>query len=346
MTNMDGSDALDEYSYSGNLSSRSSTPGESYHHPPPLCMTDPSSSSMSQGSDDFPGNDSVPFSPHPFRYNPKRAPSIHLDCRQCVVSRRENLILATENTTLKNAYEALLNVVGPVMFLVQAPGPSNLAATPSGLGGLPSLPSVAAPNQSNYPRVPFWYAHEYKTHLDQTKGINVAMQYVTDANGVVIDGFRATAIRSLATKLFAHAAASGAAPATWSKAGLEMQTQLSAEICRQFAEMGLCANDWKVQYMVTKMYSGWYRGYIHSQGIKSEPPAAPVRVKVSKETKAAPGTSTTPRNLCMISWCKKHPRGFLSQFKLYWDSIEKTPDSEEFKQASADAAASKTKAAS
>ncbi|KAJ6576295.1 hypothetical protein B0H10DRAFT_2236467 [Mycena sp. CBHHK59/15] len=55
MTNMDGSDALDEYSYSGNLSSRSSTPGESYHHPPPLYMTDPSSSSMSQGSDDFPG---------------------------------------------------------------------------------------------------------------------------------------------------------------------------------------------------------------------------------------------------------------------------------------------------
>jgi hypothetical protein len=30
----------------------------------------------------------------------------------------------------------------------------------------------------------------------------------------------------------------------------------------------------------------------------------------------------------MIDWCKKHPGGYLSDFKIYWASIEKTSDSD------------------
>ncbi|KAJ7811964.1 hypothetical protein B0H14DRAFT_2606151 [Mycena olivaceomarginata] len=66
----------------------------------------------------------------------------------------------------------------------------------------------------------------------------------------------------------------------------------------------------------------------------------------AKGTKATPGVSKTPRNLCMIDWCKKHPGGYLSDFKIYWVSIKKTSDSDQYREASVNAAASKTKAAS
>ncbi|KAJ6578938.1 hypothetical protein B0H10DRAFT_923540 [Mycena sp. CBHHK59/15] len=78
----------------------------------------------------------------------------------------------------------------------------------------------------------------------------------------------------------------------------------------------------------------------------SGPPRSAASKAKPKESKANPGTSTTPRNLCMIDWCKKHPGGYLSQFKAYWDAIENTSDAEPYKQVSANAATSKTKAAS
>ncbi|KAJ7803360.1 hypothetical protein B0H14DRAFT_2613381 [Mycena olivaceomarginata] len=71
----------------------------------------------------------------------------------------------------------------------------------------------------------------------------------------------------------------------------------------------------------------------------AEVPPAPT----AKGTKATPGVSKTPRNLCMIDWCKKHPGGYLSDFKIYWVSIEKTSDSDQYREASVNAAASKTK---
>ncbi|KAJ7366436.1 hypothetical protein DFH08DRAFT_948470 [Mycena albidolilacea] len=74
----------------------------------------------------------------------------------------------------------------------------------------------------------------------------------------------------------------------------------------------------------------------------AEVPPAPT----AKGTKATPGASKTPRNLCMIDWCKKHPGGYLSDFKIYWVSIEKTSDSDQYREVSVNAAASKTKAAS
>ncbi|KAJ7144582.1 hypothetical protein C8R44DRAFT_725508 [Mycena epipterygia] len=46
---------------------------------------------------------------------------------------------------------------------------------------------------------------------------------------------------------------------------------------------------------------------------------------------------------CLIDWCKKHPGGFCSAFKTYWDSIENTAEAQQWIDASASAAAAKTK---
>ncbi|KAJ7125435.1 hypothetical protein C8R46DRAFT_1203207 [Mycena filopes] len=286
------------------------------------------------------------------------------------------------------------------------------------------------------------------------------MQYVTDTEGKEVNGFRATEIRSLATKLCVQAAVQGIAPLTWGKAGREMEMAFSTEICRTFPEMGLCDNNWKVTYMMTKMYSSWHRTYFNTKSIKVEapddagtkrpndgaldkaskrtkveietpielipahvdvatplppvpvsptpttpaftvvnplfgPPTAVVPIvattvtvpvvaaepitttppvgaaaaeepspntsgdssdiatqpaksgkasKGSKESKATPGSSTTPRNLCMIAWSKSHPGGLLSQFKLHWAAVEADADKlKVYSSASLNAAESKTK---
>ncbi|KAJ7476448.1 hypothetical protein FB451DRAFT_1243251 [Mycena latifolia] len=325
------------------------------------------------------------------------------------------------------------------------------------------------------------------------------MQYVTNAEGTMIDGYRATAIRARASQLFLQLADKNMAPTTWMKGGIELHSSFSAEICDHFPEMGLCANDWKVRYMAKKMYPSWYKARYATQSIKLEvdddessvaqakpirlkrsqpddststtnkrtklssispppkqnehdtrfsavvdpasvqpssedavapvhanhpvppgednvavtattpilftivnpllsgpeaepaassspdfvapiatiptvqvqavippsdpaapinssnsvappgtPPPAPVKVKEKKAkgTKARPGPSRTPRNLCMIEWCKTHPNGLRSQFDSHWADIENNPDQlEGWKSASANATGSKTKAA-
>ncbi|KAJ6476626.1 hypothetical protein DFH09DRAFT_1379490 [Mycena vulgaris] len=472
---MDGSDE-----FSSLTGSRSSTPGQD-----PYGLYMPHSharTASSQSMEDWnPSSDT--YTPHPFRYNQK-APSAHIDCRQCTALKQENLILGTENNTLKMAYDALLKVVGPAFFLAQVPAQVNQGKGES---------TTDDPKPRGSTRA--------------AQGVNVTLQFVTDAEGNVIDGYRATQIRGVSAKLFLRLAETGIAPATWSKGSIDLQRNFSQELCGQFPEMGLCANDWKVQYMATKMYSSWHRSYLtslNSRAVKLElndvkievniddtptqsnpvkrshgggdsaaikrtklssispppegneqserdarffavivpdnnsgqptlvdddavapipnltaklvavdeektpapaaspvlfkivnpllsaphptassistpspnamtavqavglpgvaaiatvapvavaippPPApapAPAPPKSSKEPKAVPGVSSTPRNLCMIAWCKKNTGGARSEFKKYWATIENTPECEQYKEASVNAAASKTKAA-
>ncbi|KAJ7513080.1 hypothetical protein B0H11DRAFT_17385 [Mycena galericulata] len=543
----DSDDAL-SYSYS----SRSSTPGmpELYGPAPTMTMANPgpsfaSGSSFGGSTDDW--SSSVgPYAPNPFRYNnPKASSAQHpvlgsdLECGHCVSSKRNRLILETENSTLKSAYKALLQRVGPAVF--QAPSSaSGSFSDPDHSHPLPALPSL---KESDYPDVPFFHHHQYMHHLSQhagesntdepqprgssraSKGINVTMRYVTFANGEVIDGYRATAIRGLTNELFVDMGAKGQAPETWTRGSIELRRTFSASICRKFPEMGLCEGDWKVQYMAKAMYSSWHSSFVNGKAaIKKEagvvvtrtrakkrihqsdedsrnkrakvenpeelngtamtigtdssditmhpvnsgqplvaaiappllivnpllvtpmqtsalsgpspassttaativaalnalnppptaidpnttltvlnaappalntaptattgmatavtataltvpsatpppalhsntvltattgtataatatapppPPPPPTASGGQKESKAVPGPSTTPRNLCMREWCNKHSGGTLSQFKIYWAALE-TADKEMWTQSSVNAAASKTKAA-
>ncbi|KAJ6606746.1 hypothetical protein B0H10DRAFT_2439970 [Mycena sp. CBHHK59/15] len=558
---MDDISVEDSYQYS----SRSTTPGldilTSFPSSPALYLNKylPNRDASHSGSQLFSGSSedwSSPvevFSPHPFRFNNSRSSSLSApmphpnlpdveQCRQCSSLKRDNLVLTTENRTLKNAYNSLVRAVPALLQAPAGPLPNTntlpISTTLPALGFVPLQPAIPAAKQSDYPLAGFWFRHDWKTHEDLKKGesntderkprgssraaqgINVTMLYVTDAQGNVIDGFRATSIRQLAIKLFNRLADRGLAPASWNRGGIDLQRSFSAEICEKFPEMGLCADDWKVQYMATKMYSSWHTGYFSSNNrvIKSEDgtsdgfksksakrshhdssssnkrtkvdtnvapaapeennrevpidnvdvgitshtkedaqpataAAAPAQLKIinpllsglpvpttpvlaattpvpaatmpvlattalnnttpatttsaapnsaeaapavppvaqviedhtdvhgagglgttegagglvpeapphtskartrapraaakpTKEKKTTPGPSKTPRNLCLIDWCQRNPGGLTSQYRVYWDSIENTSEAEQWIQASADAGAAKTKAAS
>ncbi|KAJ7763532.1 hypothetical protein DFH07DRAFT_956343 [Mycena maculata] len=490
MADMDDTNWSNQYSeYSG---SRSSTPAM-----PDLYSSTAlfgihgtmSGSSDDQWTTESSYSDPVRFlSKGPF---PGRRPDIK--CGRCLTLTRENLVLETENNAIKNAYHSLLKAVGSLNQSAGAHPAGGASAGSASSGGSPlALTPQPVLNRLDYPKVLFWHAHEWSAHLASTagesnvdgpqprgssraaKGINVSMKYVTTADGEVINGYRATDIRTLVNGLFARMGDAGLAPATWMKGSLELQRNFSAEICAQYPEMGLCAEDWKVQYMAKKMYSSWCLSWAGiklepdsniprrrsakrgrdddvgkedskraksvnvgnkdiaetiaqgSSGVSEDPdnggqpvappvtappllivnpllsaapapspavaavtpevaidvapaptapptpeintvvittvpniqpasdtvpniqpavPTPPKKTRAAKETKAAPSASTTARNLCMKDWCSKHEGGFLSQFKIYWAAIEKTPEGEVWKQALDNAAAAKTQAA-
>ncbi|KAJ6555547.1 hypothetical protein B0H10DRAFT_1967703 [Mycena sp. CBHHK59/15] len=497
-------DSLVDYSKAGSYSSRSSTPVQEPYHSTPIYMAHSGTVQRQQPLEDWATLSSSPtelFAPHPLCFNShQNTPSVPIKFRQCNIWRRENLILGAENNTLKCVIMLVPHACG------QAGNTSHPGCRPfhrstwGTLGALQTRPrAVRLPGRSllEFPRVQGAFkSTKGESNMDEPKphgasraaqGINVAMLYVTDAQGDVIDGYRATEIQGLATRLFGQMVHSGIAPATWKQGTLDLHWNFSDETHKHYPEMALCLNDWKVQHMATKMYSGWYRGSSNSQAIKVEgsddhitqakrtkrshcgdsstnkhmkmetctipsppehdeqndhstkffavvaPPApsalvasvpapipapiptqttenldatllvsdeivnpllptmvptalfqiinllqvlyrlstplsplpsfapttsgeevplpavvAPVvtgpvittpvtitlatnipviiAAETKKETKAAPSPSITARNLCMIDWCKDHPSGYLSVFKLHWDIIEKSAE--------------------
>jgi hypothetical protein len=88
-------------------------------------------------------------------------------------------------------------------------------------------------------------------------GINVSMRYVQDAEGVVIDGYRASDIRGYARLIWDKFSSSGRAPKTWSKASLDVASDYQDQMCRHFPELALCDSNWKADKIATDNYPNW-----------------------------------------------------------------------------------------
>ncbi|KAJ7279616.1 hypothetical protein C8J57DRAFT_1712596 [Mycena rebaudengoi] len=311
----------DDLSFHDGYSSGSSTPAQdTFSSSPSLYLTGGTRGFRTYAGDDYTASE--PYSPHPFRYNNSHAHSASLPSlpslvpspgctlhtqriqaleRHCDSLVQENMVLTVENRTLNSAYTLLVTKVGPAV-----PGPVYAMSPDVSQPGLRAIteapeqvlaiPVVMVPaKRSDFPKVLYWFMHEWTAHKDEAKGesstasagprgskrasqgINVTMLYVTDVDGVAIDGYRCTAIRNFALKLFLEMAANGLAPTSWQKGTLSTARAFSAAICQSYPEMGYCADDWKVQHMATNMYSSWYNGRKcknASVTIKSEAPEA------------------------------------------------------------------------
>ncbi|KAJ7021884.1 hypothetical protein C8F04DRAFT_1139672 [Mycena alexandri] len=139
------------------------------------------------------------------------------DCGQCAALRRDNLILKTENDTLLKAYNSLLKAVQP-MLSVSEPGLILSALPNPGFSTL--IQTTPPPNQSDYPLVQFWHCHEFQAFTDKTKGESS------------IDG---------------------------PKPRENLRTSQGINVSMRYVsdENGNVIHDWKMQYMVTNMFSSW-----------------------------------------------------------------------------------------
>lgn len=101
---------------------------------------------------------------------------------------------------------------------------------------LPSKPL----RREDYPNIKYWYKHQWNSSKSEVvassqpsergrsraaQGKNITMGFVEDIDGQTIDGHRATHIRRVTRQLWGELAASGLAPKTWSKIGINALTQ-------------------------------------------------------------------------------------------------------------------------
>ncbi|KAH7905504.1 hypothetical protein BJ138DRAFT_1118410 [Hygrophoropsis aurantiaca] len=214
-----------------------------------------------------------------------------------------------EYKVLREAYTKLANAVPRAFSLVSNP----LGITDSHISdeqhSLPLEPS----SKANFPGVTFkyWTKAKWDTADKEQKevcttdkksasrgntrasqGINVRLQFVEDQNGMPVDGFRATQMKSLARDIFALFASRDSAPKHWSKADLNIKNAYRAEMYRQFPELRCCENHWKVDKIATDTYSNWRRDNLES--IQAD--NAPSSIKIEKAESTEPCDITAKRS--------------------------------------------------
>jgi hypothetical protein len=154
---------------------------------------------------------------------------------------------------------------------------SDLNVTLPFLGLLPTSPEPIEAKESDHPQVEYWNKWDWisskKSHKGTSdinaekpsrggkrasQGINVAMRYVQDENGVIIDGHRATHIRTIAAGIWGALADAGGAPLTWGKGSLAMKESYNKEMQQRFPELALCASDWKAEQIAIDNYPSFH----------------------------------------------------------------------------------------
>ena len=89
------------------------------------------------------------------------------------------------------------------------------------------------------------------------EGINVKMLYVVNKEGNPIDGYRATAIRTVARGIWSQLSNAGLAPSTWTDASLPITDHFRHEMQTRCEELRLCEAGWKADQIAYDNYSHW-----------------------------------------------------------------------------------------
>ena len=106
-----------------------------------------------------------------------------------------------------------------------------------------------------------------------SQGINVAMKYIENEDGTVIDRFRAADIRRYARSLWVQMALDNKLPATWSDADAASLTYYSSAMAQRFSELRLCASDWKANLVATNNYPSWRHNWMKKKNKEGKRPA-------------------------------------------------------------------------
>jgi hypothetical protein len=109
------------------------------------------------------------------------------------------------------------------------------------------------------------------------QGVNVAMRYIEDENGQIIDGHRAGEMRKIARSVWVALANAGKAPAKWSQADIVSAEAYRKEMRQHFPELRLCEHDWKADLIASENYPSWYshQSNQHKRSVKQEDAGVP-----------------------------------------------------------------------
>ena len=131
--------------------------------------------------------------------------------------------------------------------------------------------------REDYPDVRFWTRRDWMDRSEQdndimdnsgrrgkaraSQGINVAMRYVENESGSIVNGYRATEMRRHARLIWVHMANNGGVPLSWGKADVKLSQTYCREMRQRFPELALCDLDWKADQIATDNYPSWYKNW-------------------------------------------------------------------------------------
>ncbi|KJA13935.1 hypothetical protein HYPSUDRAFT_209121 [Hypholoma sublateritium FD-334 SS-4] len=97
------------------------------------------------------------------------------------------------------------------------------------------------------------------------QGINVAMKYIENEEGTVIDGYRGAEIRRYARSLWVQMALDDKLPKAWGNADATSLSTYNDSMAQRFPELRLCASDWKANMVAIDNYPSWRHNWLKKQ---------------------------------------------------------------------------------
>ncbi|KAJ6623015.1 hypothetical protein B0H10DRAFT_2214010 [Mycena sp. CBHHK59/15] len=185
----------------------------------------------------------------------------------------DNSVLRVQNDTIMAAYQELVHAVRTLLAVTSNPFAIPVSAQASTHLVHPSLPPLA---HTDYPKVRFWQRLDFTKGSGSdsvsnnsgpnlrggtlvSQGVNTTGRYIEDQQGEVVDGHRLSAICKLAARIWFSLVAHGNTPRTWGQASIDVVTLYNNEMCCQFPELRLCADNLKAQKIATVNYPSWIR---------------------------------------------------------------------------------------
>ncbi|KAF8576500.1 hypothetical protein K439DRAFT_1622808 [Ramaria rubella] len=121
------------------------------------------------------------------------------------------------------------------------------------------------------------------------------MGYVTDAQGIVVDGFKVRSICEMCHAIWLKLIKNRLAPKTWGDADMMVKDYFRTHMLVKHLDLGLCHNGWKVDRLATDDYPGWYANHKHAVAVKQE--IAP-HLKHEAASILVPSTTSATKKKC------------------------------------------------
>ncbi|KAG9309140.1 hypothetical protein JVU11DRAFT_10849 [Chiua virens] len=137
-------------------------------------------------------------------------------------------------------------------------------------------------HRDDFPKVQFWTRRDYKNWKKnpQAQGIDQdSFPFLEDEFGVLLPDGTDTDVLSRMRDIWQDYLKDGIAPSTWGGASASMKEEFCMEIVKNWPELGLCANNWKIHLMATARYPSWAQHCVKKdlpvKRVKSEPEEVP-----------------------------------------------------------------------
>jgi len=153
----------------------------------------------------------------------------------------------------------------------------------------------------DHPRINYWTRDDWTSHKAniQQAGITTnddepgILDFVESVDGIPVSPEKIAAVRRSSRELFfslqvMYANNKRPAPGSWGATSYGDKEFYREKMKEQYPELTLCEADWKVEFVATQTYPGWYRNHGKPK-VKKEPGA-----NRRSKTMAGSSTSSTP----------------------------------------------------